>query len=462
MNLILSKNNNTALNKDFFKYVIPSITSMWISALYIMVDAIFVSKGVSSEALAAVNLAMPYTNFIFGLSVLFSIGSSTVISISLGKGENKKAKEYFSITIVLLTIISSIICIFSLIFLDEICLFLGATNSILPMVKSYLGVIILFIVFYIVSYALEVLIKTDGYPHLSTIGVIISALTNIVLDYVFVMKFNWGLEGAALATGLARLFSFVFFMSHFLGKNSKLKFCKFKFEMPFIKRIMSIGFSDCATELSLGIIILLFNQCILMFLKEDALITYSVISYVNTMVLSTMLGISQGLQPLCSYYYGTRDKKTIKYLFSLSLKVVFVSSVFIFLICILFTEPIVLMFIDKSDMSLFNYTAHTFKIFSISFLILGFNVVTSGFLASLEKSIDACKISLGRGLFILSISLFLMIFLFGGNGIWISTIVSEIIVLIFSLLLLRKNLNVLEDIAPKNTYELNQIGAYYN
>lgn len=318
MNLILSKNNNTALNKDFFKYVIPSIASMWISALYIMVDAIFVSKGVSSEALAAVNLAMPYTNFIFGLSVLFSIGSSTVISISLGKGENKKAKEYFSITIVLLTIISSIICIFSLIFLDEICLFLGATNSILPMVKSYLGVIILFIVFYIVSYALEVLIKTDGYPHLSTIGVIISALTNIVLDYVFVMKFNWGLEGAALATGLARLFSFVFFMSHFLGKNSKLKFCKFKFEMPFIKRIMSIGFSDCATELSLGIIILLFNQCILMFLKEDALITYSVISYVNTMVLSTMLGISQGLQPLCSYYYGTRDKKNYQiFIFSI-------------------------------------------------------------------------------------------------------------------------------------------------
>lgn len=438
MSTITLKINNKGLNKKFIKYVIPSVASMWVSALYVMVDAMFVSKGVGPDALAAVNIAMPYTNFIFALSVLFSIGSSAVISMELGNKDTKNASKYFTMTIIGLVIISFTITIISLLFLDEIALFLGATPGILPMVKNYLSIIILFIVFYIVSYALEVLIKTDGYPHLSTIGVVISAITNIVLEYVFVLKFNWGVEGAALATGLARAFSFVFFMFHFLSKNSKLKICKFKFEFSYFKRIMTIGFSDCTTELSIGIVILLFNQCILKFLGEDALVSYSVISYINTLVLSTMLGISQGIQPLCSYYYGTNDKDSIKYLLHLSLKVVLVCSILIFIGCMLFDDFIVLMFIDKSDINLFNFTKNTFNIFSVSFLLLGFNAVTSGFLASLERTTDACIISLNRGLFAVSLSLILMILIFGGNGIWISTIASEGVVLLLSIMLLKR------------------------
>ena len=108
-----------------------------------------------------------------------------------------------------------------------------------------------------VSYALEVLIKVDGYPQLSIVGVVISAITNIVLDYLFVIKFGWGVEGAALATGLARVFSFIFFMSHFLGNKASLKFKRFNFDLSTIRRVASIGFSDCITELSMGIIILL-------------------------------------------------------------------------------------------------------------------------------------------------------------------------------------------------------------
>lgn len=124
--------------------------------------------------------------------------------------------------------------------LEKIALFLGATETTLPLVKGYLGNIILFVTFYLVSYGLELLIKCDGYPHLSTIGVLISAITNIVLDYVFVIKWGWGVEGAALATGIARVFSVSFFMLHFIRKRGKLRFCKFKFELSFIKRISLI------------------------------------------------------------------------------------------------------------------------------------------------------------------------------------------------------------------------------
>ena len=424
--------NSKKLKKDFFRYTIPSVLSMWVSALYIMIDGIFVSKGVGAEALASVNITVPFVNLIFGLSVLFSIGTSSVTSSILGKKDNKKASEYFSMSIVFLTLLSIVLVIFSFLFLDKICLILGAGNSTFEMVKDYLSIIIFFSPFYIISYALEVLIKVDGYPNLSVVGVLISAITNIVLDYVFVFIFNWGVLGAGLATGLARLFSFLFFAVHFIGKKSTLKFCKFKFEFNFIKKIASIGVSDCVTELSIGIIILLFNQCIIATLGDFGLITYSVISYINTLVLSTMLGVSQGLQPLSSYHNGNGNSEAIKKLLSISIKVVSVLSLAILIICLFFGEFIVLMFIDKSDLSLFEYTVKAFRVFSLSFALVGFNVVTSGLLASLEKTKEAGIISMSRGFFVIFISLITSISLFGSNGIWISTIISELIVLAFS------------------------------
>ncbi|MEG1312407.1 MAG: MATE family efflux transporter, partial [Romboutsia sp.] len=267
---------------------------MWVFSLYSMVDGIFVSKGVGSEALAAVNISTPYINTIFALSILFSTGATTIVSMTLGNGDNKKASEYFTLNTVVVVIISVIITIISLLNLDKLAVFLGATDSTIVYVKEYLGTIILFVVFYIVSYSLEVLIKSDGYPHLATIGVIISAVTNIVLDYIFVLKLNYGVEGAAFATGIARVLSFSFFFIHFLRKKGKLQFVKFKFDFSIIKKIVYIGIPDFTTEISIAVVVLIFNQSILKVIGENALISYSVVCYINTLVLTTMMGISQG------------------------------------------------------------------------------------------------------------------------------------------------------------------------
>ena len=425
-------NINKKLKKDFFNQAVPSIASMWVSALYIMVDGMFVSKGVGPDALAAVNLTVPFVNTIFGLSVLFSIGTSTITSYTLGTGNKKNASETFSLSITFLTILSILLSIVSFIGLDKLSLFLGATGDNINLVKSYLGIIIMFAPFYMVSYALEVLIKVDGYPHLSVAGVIISAITNIVLDYLFVIKFGWGVEGAALATGLARVFSFTFFASHFLGKKSTLKIKRFNFSFNTIKKVTSIGFSDCITELSMGIVILLFNQCIIVTLGDKGLIAYSVISYINTLVLSTMLGISQALQPLTSFYNGSKDRDSVKRLLKIALNTTAIFSTIILTICVFFSDILVLMFIDKSNIEIFNYTKDVLKVFSISFALLGFNVLTSGALASIEKPKDAGIISMGRGLIVVFIAVAITVSVFGGNGIWISTILSELIVLIFS------------------------------
>lgn len=431
--------NMKDLKTQFKQYVIPSVASMWVFSLYSMVDGAFVSRGVGSEALAAVNISTPYINTLFALSVLLSTGASTIVSMTLGKGDNKKASEYFTLNTVLLAIISIFITVISLLNLENIAIFLGATESTLPLVKGYLGNIILFVGFYLVSYGLELLIKCDGYPHLSTIGVIIAAITNIVLDYIFVIQFKWGVEGAALATGIARILSVSFFISHFLRKRGKLRFCKFKFDFNFIKRIIFIGIPDSMTEASLAVVILLFNQSILRLIGESALVSYSVICYITTLVLTTMLGISQGLQPICSYYYGKEDDRSVLKLLDMSISYIKKSSIIAFLLVIIFANQIVAMFIDKSDMSLFLYTVKTLRISSVAYLIMGYNVIISGFCVATGKAIHASIVSLGRGLVVIALSLIIMTFIFGGSGIWMATFVSEAIVLAISSIILRNN-----------------------
>ena len=244
----------------------------------------------------------------------------------------------------------------------------------------------------------RVIVKTDGFPQLSIAGVSISALMNIVLDYIFVIKLHLGVPGAAYATGIAQVASCVFFLIHFLRKNSKLNFTKFKFRFPTLKRMMSIGFPDCITELSAGIVIFLFNQKILKYIGENGVVTYSIITYVNTLVLMTMVGITQGMQPISSYHYGMEDDETVFELFKMSLKTIAIVSIISFVIVTIFAPSIVSIFIGREDMVLFNYSIKALRIFAISFLIVGYNVNISGFFASIEEPIHATVISLGRGL----------------------------------------------------------------
>ncbi len=382
--------------------------------------------------------------FLFAISILFATGASTVVAIKLGSSENKKANEYFTMNLVVIVILSAIIMLVSLLNLDKIAVFLGATSSTMVYVKDYAGTIMLFVLFYLGSYYLEVLIKSDGYPHLSTIGVIISAITNIVLDYIFVIKLGYGVKGAAFATGLARVFSFSFFFIHFLRKRGKLKFTKFNFDFAIIKKVIFIGIPDSTTELSVAVIVLIFNQSILRVIGEDALVSYSVVCYINTLVLTTMMGIAQGIQPICSFYYGKNDKETVLSILKMGLKTIKISSVISFLIVFIFAKQLVLLFINNGDKELFDYTISVLRIFSPAFLIMGYNVITSGFCVAIDRPIQAGIVSLGRGMVVITITLIVMILLFGEIGIWTATLVSELIVFVISRNVLKKSKKSLE------------------
>lgn len=424
------------LFKQFLRYLGPSVVAMWVFSLYTIVDGIFVSKGVGELALASVNISMPFINLVFAVSVLFSTGASTVIAIYLGKKDLEKANEAFSLNLVTITVLAIIITATSILGLDYLAKILGATPDTIGYVKDYLFIISLFNIFFIVSYSLEVIVKADGFPFLATIGVVISAITNIVLDYIFVIELGYGVKGAAFATGIAQVLSTVFFLSHFLRKKSNLKFVKFKFSFDTIKRIICLGFPDCTSELSVGIVTILFNQTLLRLIGQDALISYSVICYVNTLILMTMIGITQGAQPLISFYFGAGEIDKVNHLFKMGLKTVLITSIAVFASSILFAGNITSLFINPEETQLFNSTISVFKLYSISFLFVGFNLIISGFFVAIEQPIYSSIISLGRSLVLVIISLFLLTTIFGGNAIWITTAVSEFVCLVIALSLL--------------------------
>ena len=419
--------------KQFFKFVIPSVVSMLVFNLYTMVDGIYVARFVGEHALSAVNISMPYVNFIFAFSILFSVGTSTVVAIFRGENNMKSANETFTRNTIFLTVCALIITLLALVFQNELALFLGASEVTLPYVHDYLGVLIWFTFFFIVSYSMEVLVKTDGFPKLATAAVSVGAVTNIVMDYVLVVHVGMGIRGAAIATGLSQVLTFTVFTIHFLGKRGTIHWCKTTMDLSVYKRIIPIGTADFITELSAGTIIFLFNHAILKHIGDNGVVTYTVITYIYNIVMMTFTGISQGMQSLVSFYRGRREENTCRLFLRYALYSTFAMSMLALAICLFMTPALVSIFIDASRAELFTYTVHAFRIYSLCYLVIGYNIVCSGYFAAVEKSGYSFAISLLRGFVLIAASIWIMGELFQGEGIWYATLVCESSTLVVSI-----------------------------
>lgn len=417
------------MRRKFLKYVIPSVSAMWIFSLYTMATGIFVANGVSEIALAALSISMPYVNITFAVSVLFSIGASTVASIYLGNKENKKANEIFTMCAVIVGFMSIAATALVLLNIESIAYFLGATSKTIGFVKEYLGILSMFGIFAMLSDYFEVLVKADGHPHLAAVGMGIAAAVNILLVYLFVIRMGIGIKGAALASGLAYAASTLFYISHFMRSGSRLKFVSFKFDFSIIKRVVPLGLSDSITEFSAGFIIFIFNRVILKNIGELGVITYTVIVFVNSFVTMTMAGISQGTQPLISYYYGRDDERAYTYFLKNAIQTTLLVSVVIFAVSTIFAKEIVGVYISKNQVEIFDYAVRSLRMYVPAYLLMGLNYIFAGFYTAIEKPIYSMIVSVGRGLLIITISLYAMTALFGSDGIWMSSFVSEILCL---------------------------------
>ena len=431
--------SNKPILKTIFKYAIPNVISMWIFTLYTMVDGIFISRFVGSTALAGVNLVLPLINFIFSISIMIGVGSSTLIAIKFGENKYDEGNKIFTLATLLNLFLAIFISLLILLNLERVINILGANKSqeVYQYVKDYLSVIVFFSVFYMSGYAFEIYIKIDGKPSYPTICVLVGGITNLILDYLFVVVFHYGVTGAAIATGISQVTCCSMLLFYIIFKAKKIKFKKsFRFDFDRIIKIFKTGFSEFLTEISSGILILIYNLVILKRIGVTGVSIFGTISYISSFITMTMIGFSQGIQPVISYNLGKKNHKNLKDILKISITFLGILGIVCFIFITSFSEYIGRIFFKEKDMIL--RVKDVLRVYSLSYLLIGINIFISAYFTALKRVTYSAFITFPRGILFNSILLLILPTIFGNKSIWFVTFLSEALSVFICLFLLKK------------------------
>lgn len=430
-----------SLLKQFFHFSAATVASLMVFSLYSIVDGLFVARGVGEYAMTAVNLSVPFVNLLFSIAVIFAVGTSTIIAYLLGQKNAQSANKLFSQNLVTLVVIGVTISVLVLAFTEPLARLLGAEEVTLEYTIHYLQGLAPFAVCFIISYNLEVLVKTDGRPRLALVTVCVGCVTNCVLDYLAIFHWGLGIWGAAAATGVSQLLTCIIYLTHFLGKRTTFHPVRFRMDWKIYRRLLPIGISDGLTELCNGLMIFLFNHTILRCIGTDGLVAYTIIAYANTLVINITMGVSQGSQPLISFQNGRGDGAAIGKLLRYGLRTMCGIAAVCFTVLFLAAPKLVAVYLPEAGTEMLTFATDAFRRYSLCYLPVGFNIYIAGFLTAMERPLPAVSISTGRGLILQGSILLLLAAVLGGSSIWFAPVISEVLCLglsVFFLLRLRR------------------------
>lgn len=424
--------------KTFARYVLPSVSAMVLFSMYTVVDAIFVSWGAGSDALTAVNIAMPFINSLSGFSILISMGTATLVAFARGRGDMEEADGLFSQTVAVIILVSVFITGLSAVFAEPIAGFLGAGPTYIENTTAYLRIVSLFSVCFILSYCMEVMVKVDDSPVMAIVGVGASFLTNVVLDYVMVIVLGWGVQGAAWATGIAQVVSLVIFAAYFFSKRAQLKIRRrFKLRLGAFKRIFPLGVADCSIEMIVAFLILIYNLVLRHVFGEESQAIYAVVAYVNLFVFMVMQGVAQGMMHLVSLHIGKGEQGAARSYFKMALIVSVGVSILFVAVCSLYPEWVVGLLMRSTE-AMYQETLFALRRFSLSFLFVGLNISIAGYLTAVEKPVPSIFLALSRGFLFAPLALLLLAFTGGGQYVWFAALAGEAACFLVSLLILKR------------------------
>ena len=430
-----------SLLKQFFHFSAATVASLMVFSLYSIVDGLFVARGVGEYAMTAVNLSVPFVNLLFSIAVIFAVGTSTIIAYLLGQKNAQSANKLFSQNLATLVVIGVTISVLVLAFTEPLARLLGAEEVTLEYTIHYLQGLAPFAVCFMISYNLEVLVKTDGRPRLALVTVCVGCVTNCVLDYLAIFHWGLGIWGAAAATGVSQLLTCVIYLTHFLGKHTTFHPVRFRMDWKIYRRLLPIGISDGLTELCNGLMIFLFNHTILRCIGTDGLVAYTIIAYANTLVINITMGVSQGSQPLISFQNGRGDGAAIGKLLRYGLRTMCGIAAVCFTVLFLAAPKLVAVYLPEAGAEMLTFATDAFRRYSLCYLPVGFNIYIAGFLTAMERPLPAVSISTGRGLILQGSILLLLAAVLGGSSIWFAPVISEVLCLglsVFFLLQLRR------------------------
>lgn len=425
------KSDNSIL-KVFIKYVSFNIFSMIGLSFYILADTFFIANGVGSIGLTALNLVLPLWSLVSGIGLMIGMGAGIRYSIQMGRDNKRGADRVFTHAIVIGTIVGIIITIIGILFSYDIVKVLGADETVMPLAGSYLKTLLSFSCVFILNNIITIFVRNDNAPNLAMVAMILGSLSNIVLDYIFIFTFKLGMFGAAIATGTTPILSLLVLSIHFIRKKNNFKLIKCKFNKNDIKSILSLGIPSFITEFSSGVIILIFNFTILRISYNIGVAAYGIIANLALIVVAIFTGIAQGIQPIISKSYGEGKVKDIKVIYKYGLILSLVMGVLCYLLSFKFSEEIVNLFNNEGNTELLYMAVDGIKVYFVAFIIMGLNIVTTSFFASINEGKESFTISIMRGLIVIIPLISLLPRLFGMTGVWITIPLVEVITLLIS------------------------------
>lgn len=421
------------------RFVFPSIIMMIFTSIYGVVDGFFVSNYVGKTPFAAVNLIMPLLMAIGSIGFMLGTGGSALVAKTCGEGDSERANRYFSMTIYTALLLGTILAAISFCLIRPIARLMGADGAMLEYCVLYARILVCTLPLFMLQNMFQSFFIMAEKPKLGLYVILAAGISNIVLDFLFIAVFRWGLAGAAIATSIGELIGGLVPILYFSRPNtSRLKLIRTKLEWRPIWRSCSNGASEMMTNLSMSLVNTLYNLQLMRFTGEDGVAAYGVIMYVNFIFVAIYMGYSIGSAPIVGYHYGAKHQEELRGLLRRSLWILGIGAVLLTVAGELFSSPLSKIFVSYDD-ALFAMTRHGFRLYSLSYLLCGFNIFGSAFFTALNNGMVSAVISFARTLVFQIVCVLVLPIFLELNGIWISILVAEFLGILVTASLLIAN-----------------------
>jgi len=409
----------------FFKYAIPSILSLLAISSASIVDGYFIGNYVGSIGLAAINISHPMLTILFGFALMFSVGSSVIVGKLMGENKKDEISNIFTKSIISISIIGIFLCLLIYFNLETFFNLFKVENILKEETLLYLPIILFFLPFLMTAIVLDYFVRVDENPTLSFLALFLSALTNIILDYLFIVKFDFGLSGAAYATGISYVIIIVILIPHFFSKKTSLKLIKPKGSWFNIINTLKNGFSEFINESSIGITVLVFNYIMLKNFGTQGVASYTIIGYLIMISILLSFAISDSMQPIFSKNYGARNFNRMKSFFKIASISILLIELLMTMLILTIPEILINLFLKDSEQETRKITLEFITYAWPAFLFSGLNILITSYLTSIQKASLSAFIAILRSLVLPISAIFILSSIFGNIGIFMALSVSE-------------------------------------
>lgn len=427
------------------QYAMPAIIAMTASSLYNMVDSIFIGQGVGPMAISGLALTFPFMNLSAAFGAAVGVGASTCISVKLGQRDYSTAQNILGNTITLNLIIGVLFSIVSLLFLDPILYFFGASDQTIPYARDYMVIILLGNVFSHMYFGMNAVLRAAGKPRHAMYATMFTVIINTMLDPLFIYTLGLGISGAAYATILSQMIALTWQIWLFADRSQLLHLCKgtYRLRKAIVRNIIGIGMSPFLMNVCACIVVIFINKGLLQYGGDLTVGAYGIANRIAFVFVMVVMGINQGMQPIAGYNYGARNTARLMKTLKLSMLAATVVTTSGFLVAEFIPELCARMF--TPDEQLIGLAAHGLRIIMATFPIVGYQMVVTNFFVSIGMAKTSIFLSMSRQMLFLFPLLLLLPLEFGVNGVWMSMPISDTLSALVTLWLMVRYMNKMKN-----------------